>query len=54
VNPVTILTAAVAGNGSTIAGLGANLGDVAAIGLGVGVSIFALTKGWHLLKRFVN
>ena len=49
-NPVTIITAAVTG----ASGLSSQLGDVAAIGLGVGVSIFALTKGWHLLRRFVN
>jgi len=49
-NPVTIITTAVSGVG----GLGDQLGTVAAIGLGVGVSIFALTKGWHLLRRFVN
>jgi len=49
-NPVTILTDAVTG----ATGLGFQLGEVAAIGLGVGVSIFALTKGWHLLRRFVN
>jgi hypothetical protein len=46
-NPVTILTAAT----DT---LGTQLGGVAAIGLGVGVSIFALTRGWSLLRRFVN
>lgn len=46
-NPTSILTTAV----STLSG---DLGGVAAIGLGVGVSIFALTKGWHLLRRFVN
>ena len=46
-DPVVTITSAV----ST---LGADLGGVAAIGLGIGVTIFALTKGWHLLKRFVN
>jgi len=49
-NPVTIITDAVTG----IGGLGDQLGSVAAIGLGVGVGLFALTKGWHLLRRFVN
>ena len=28
--------------------------SVGGIGLGVGVSIFALTKGWSLLRRFVG
>jgi hypothetical protein len=46
-NATSILTDAVSS-------LGTQLGGVAAIGLGVGVSIFALTKGWHLLRRFVN
>jgi hypothetical protein len=52
-NPVTILTTAVNGVAG-VGGLASNLGEVAAIGLGVGVTVFALTKGWHLLKRFVN
>lgn len=52
-NPVTILTTAVNGVAG-VGGLANNLGDVAAVGLGVGVLLFALTKGWHLLKRFVN
>jgi hypothetical protein len=34
--------------------LGTQLGGVAAIGLGVGVSIFALRKGWSLLRGFVG
>ena len=46
-DPVALITTAATG-------LGTQLGSVAAIGLGVGVSIFALTKGWHLLRRFVN
>jgi len=46
-DPVALLTTATTA-------LGTQLGGVAAIGLGVGVSIFALTKGWHLLRRFVN
>jgi len=49
-NPVTIITDAVTG----IGGLSDQLGSVAGIGLAVGVSLFALTKGWHLLRRFVN
>ena len=52
-NPVTILTAAVSGIAG-VGGLSDQLGSVAAIGLGVGVSLFALTKGWHLLRRFVS
>ncbi len=46
-DPVDLLTTATTA-------LGGQLGGVAAIGLGVGVSIFALTKGWSLLRRFVN
>jgi hypothetical protein len=52
-NPVTILTTAVSGVAG-VGGLADNLGQVAAVGLTVGVGIFALTKGWHLLRRFVN
>jgi hypothetical protein len=32
--------------------LGADLLTVAAIGLGIGVSIFGLKKGWSLVKKF--
>jgi hypothetical protein len=46
-DPVAIITTATTA-------LGTDLSGVAAVGLGVGVGIFALTKGWHLLKRFVN
>lgn len=35
-------------------GLEADLGSVAGIGLGVGAVVFATTKGWSLLKRFVG
>lgn len=35
-------------------GLKDDLGGVAAIGLGVGAVVFATTKGWSLLKRFVG
>lgn len=31
-----------------------NLGGVATTGLTVGVGIFALSKGWSLLRRFVG
>jgi hypothetical protein len=46
-DPVAIITTATAG-------LLTNLGGVATIGLGVGVAIFALKKGWSLLKRFTS
>ncbi len=51
-NPVTILTNAV--DPLVGSGLADNLGGVAAVGLGIGVLLFALTKGWSLLRRFVN
>jgi hypothetical protein len=35
-------------------GLQDELLNVGGIGLGVGVAIFALSKGWHLLRRFVG
>lgn len=44
---VTTLTTAV----ST---LGPDLLTVAAVGLGIGVSIFGLKKGYRLVKSFVN
>lgn len=46
-DPVAILTTATTG-------LGTQLSGVAAIGLGVGVSIYALRKGWSLLRSFVG
>ncbi len=39
---------------AAVADLGQDLTGVAAVGLGVGVSIFALTRGWGLLKRFTS
>jgi hypothetical protein len=46
-DPVAIITTATTT-------LGSNLSGVAAIGLGVGVGLFALKKGWSLLKRFTS
>lgn len=46
-DPVAVIT-------SATTALGGQLTGVAAVGLGIGVSIFALTKGWGLLKRFTN
>lgn len=46
-NPVTIITEATAD-------LSTQLTGVATVGLGVGVAIFALSKGWSLLRRFVG
>lgn len=46
-DPVAIITTATTS-------LGTNLSGVATVGLGVGVGIFALTKGWSLLRRFVG
>jgi hypothetical protein len=46
-DPVALIT-------SATTDFSADLGGVAGIGLGVGAGIFALTKGWSLLKRFVN
>lgn len=39
---------------SATSGLQAELMDVAGIGLGVGVAIFALRKGWSLLRGFTS
>jgi hypothetical protein len=46
-DPVAILTTATAD-------LGDNLSGVAALGLAVGVGLFALRKGWKLLKGFTS
>jgi hypothetical protein len=46
-DPVQVITTATTA-------LGTQLTGVAGIGLGVGVGIFALTKGWSLLRRFVS
>jgi hypothetical protein len=35
-------------------GLQADLLTVAGIGLGIGVAVFGLKKGWGLLKRFTG
>lgn len=46
-DPVTVITTAVTD-------LGADLGGVAAVGLGVGVTLFVLRRGWGLLKSFAR
>lgn len=46
-DPVSVITTAVGD-------LGADLGSVAAVGLGVGVTIFVLRRGWGLLKNFAK
>jgi len=46
-DPVAIITTATTD-------LGADLTGVATVGLAVGVGLFALNKGWSLLKRFVG
>ena len=52
-NPVTIIQDAFLGP-LGVGGIDEKLGLIAGLGLGVGVSIFALSKGWSLLRRFVN
>lgn len=47
IDPVSIITTATTTLGDSLSG-------VATVGLGVGVGIFALTKGWGLLKRFTS
>ena len=39
---------------SATTGLGANFLIVAGVGLGIGVSLFGLKKGWHLVKSFIG
>lgn len=34
--------------------LGADFLTVAAIGLGIGVSLYGLKRGWHLVKAFIG
>lgn len=46
-DPVALITTAAAD-------FGADLGGVAAIGLGVGAGIFVLRKGWGLIKSFTK
>jgi len=46
-SPVDVVTDAAAGMSDDLLG-------VAAVGLGVGASIFVLRKGWRLLKGFTS
>jgi hypothetical protein len=46
-DPVAIITTATTD-------LASDLGGVAVIGLGVGVGLFVLRKGWQLLRRFTS
>jgi hypothetical protein len=47
--PTTVSTITTA-----VSGLKDDLLAVAAVGLGVGASIFALRKGWRLVKSFTS
>jgi hypothetical protein len=44
---VTVLT-------SAVSGLGADLLTVAGLGLGIGISLFGLKKGYSTIKGFVK
>lgn len=46
-DPITVIT-------SATSGLGDDLGAVAAIGLGVGVTMFVLRRGWNLVRSFAK
>lgn len=46
-DPVSIITTA-------IAGVSDDLGLIAAAGLGVGVGLFALRKGWKTFRGFTS
>jgi hypothetical protein len=39
---------------TAVSGFTDQLLPIAAVGLGIGVVIFAVTIGWHLLKRFAH
>lgn len=39
---------------TAVTGLGPDLLAVAAVGLGIGVSIFGLKKGYRLVRSFIN
>lgn len=45
--PTSIITTA-------ITGMGADLGVVATAGLGIGVGLFVLRRGWGLLRSFAK